>query len=79
MVKTIVETRPGSFIFEQMRALPEDICREMIDRFERHPAEQYPGRIGQTRDHEESIKRSTDLVVSGKPHWQTWTESCSAR
>ena len=70
MVKTIVEVKPGSFIFEQIRSLPEDICAEMIDRFESHPAEQYPGRIGQTADFDDSVKRSTDLVLSGKKHWQ---------
>ncbi|MGD8838512.1 MAG: 2OG-Fe(II) oxygenase, partial [Gammaproteobacteria bacterium] len=51
-------------------ALATDICAEMIRRFEAHGAEQYHGRIGQTRDLDQSIKRSTDLVLSGKPHWQ---------
>ena len=67
---TILEIRPGSFVFEQHSALAADICAEMISRFEAHEAEQYPGRIGQTRDLDQSIKRSTDLVLSGKPHWQ---------
>ena len=42
----------------------------MIDRFERCSDDQYPGRIGQTAQYDDSIKRSTDLVMSGKPHWQ---------
>jgi len=67
---TIQEIRPGSFVFEQRDALATDICGEMIRRFEAHEAEQYPGRIGQSRDLDQSIKRSTDLVLSGKPHWQ---------
>ena len=70
MSKTIIELKPGSFVFTQPQALPLDICAEMIDRFERHPDEQYPGRIGQTQDYDASIKRSTDLVLSGKSHWQ---------
>src|SRR6056300_762508 len=70
MRKTIVEVKPGSFIFEQRDALAADICNEMIDRFERHEAEQYPGRIGQDAGFDDSIKRSTDLVLSGKPHWR---------
>jgi hypothetical protein len=70
MQKTIFEVSPGSFIFEQARALPQDICAEMIDRFEKSSDEQYAGRIGQTFDHDDSIKRSTDLVLSGKSHWQ---------
>ena len=70
MDRTIHEIRPGSFVFEQPGALPLDICAEMIDRFERHPDDQYPGRIGQTLEFDDSVKRSTDLVVSGKAHWK---------
>ncbi len=67
---TIIEVKPGSFVFEQHGALGSDVCAEMIRRFEEYADEQYPGRIGQTRDLDASIKRSTDLVISGKPHWQ---------
>jgi Rps23 Pro-64 3,4-dihydroxylase Tpa1-like proline 4-hydroxylase len=70
MEKNIFEVKPGSFIFASANALALDICAEMIDRFEKHHDEQYPGRIGQTMDHDSSVKRSTDLVLSGKPHWQ---------
>lgn len=70
MDKTIFEVKPGSFIFEKAGALPLDVCSEMIVRFEKYSDEQYPGRIGQTLDHDDSIKRSTDLVLSGKSHWQ---------
>ena len=70
MQPTIVEVKPGSFIFEKREALAEDICNEMIARFESHGDEQYPGRIGQHAGRDDSIKRSTDLVLSGKPHWQ---------
>ena len=70
MNTSINEVKSGSFIFEQPAALALDICREMINRFERHGDEQYPGRIGQTVEYDDSIKRSTDLVLSGKPHWQ---------
>ena len=70
MEKTIKEVKPGSFIFEKAGALASDVCREMIDRFENYSDEQYPGRIGQTMEHDDSVKRSTDLVLSGKSHWQ---------
>ncbi len=70
MNPTISEVTPGSFIFEQPTALALDICGEMINRFERCSDDQYPGRIGQSAQHDDSIKRSTDLVMSGKPHWQ---------
>ncbi len=70
MEKTIFEVEPGSFVFEKKNALAADICREMIERFEHHVDEQYPGRIGQTMQLDDSIKRSTDLVISGKQHWR---------
>jgi hypothetical protein len=70
MENTIFEVKPGSFVFEKQDALAQDICAEMIARFERYSDEQHPGRIGQTMQHDDSIKRSTDLVISGKQHWQ---------
>jgi hypothetical protein len=66
----IREVRPGSFIFEVESALPGDVCAEMIRRFEAHTDEQYPGRIGQMALENQDIKRSTDLVLSGKPEWK---------
>ena len=70
MTQTIFELKPGSFIFEKKQALPADVCTEIIDRFEKHPEDQYSGRIGQQPIQEAEIKRSTDLVVSNKPHWK---------
>jgi len=67
---TLREVKPQSFIYEKPRALALDICKEMIRRFEERTDEQYPGRIGQTAQEEFDIKRSTDLVVSGKEHWK---------
>ena len=62
--------QPGSFIFEKENALPLDICQEMIRRFEADTENQYPGRIGQTFTKDQSMKRSTDLVTSGKENWK---------
>jgi hypothetical protein len=67
---SIVEVKENSFIFEKERALPIDVCNEMIRRFEAGSDEQYAGRIGQQVYRDESIKKSTDLVISGKPHWK---------
>ena len=69
-LKTLTEVKPNSFIFEKKEALPGFLCQDMIARFEAHENEQYEGRIGQTRHQDQSIKRTTDLVVSGKPHWK---------
>jgi len=64
------EVKPNTFIYEVDKALPQDVCQEMIRRFEEKNEQQYPGRIGQTQQEDQSIKRSTDLVVSGKPDWK---------
>jgi len=69
-LKTLREIIPNTFIFEKMHALPDDLCDEMVRRFEASEDEQYPGRIGQTVSSNQSIKKTTDLVVSGKPEWQ---------
>ena len=69
-LSSIVEVKENSFIFEQKNALPADLCDEMIRRFEESTDDQYQGRIGQTANQDSSIKKTTDLVVSGKPHWE---------
>jgi hypothetical protein len=69
-LETIREVKPNSFIFEKPNAIPLEICNNLIERFEAATDEQYLGRIGQTQTEERSIKKSTDLVVSGKEHWK---------
>ena len=66
----IREVEPHTFLFELPGALPGDVCREMIRRFETHPEQQYEGLIGQNHIKDRSIKRSTDLAMSGKPEWK---------
>ena len=66
----IQECKPGSFVFEKKNALAAEFCADVIQRFEASPEDQYLGRVGQMANEDSSIKRSTDLVVSGKPHWQ---------
>ena len=67
---TIQECKPGSFVFQKNNALAADFCTDVIRRFEECPQDQYLGRVGQMANEYNSIKRSTYLVVSGKPHWQ---------
>lgn len=69
-LRTLTEIQPNSFIFEQPNALPDFICQDIIQRFEAHQEEQYRGRIGQTANEDAGVKKTTDLVVSGKPHWK---------
>jgi Rps23 Pro-64 3,4-dihydroxylase Tpa1-like proline 4-hydroxylase len=64
------EVKPNSFVFEMREALPAFLCEQIIQRFEAAIDEQYEGLIGQTLNKDQSIKRSTDLVLSGKPHWK---------
>ncbi len=69
-LRTIREVKPNTFIFEQKSALAASLCQQVIERFENASQEQYEGRIGQLAFKDQSIKKSTDLVVSGKPHWK---------
>ncbi len=64
------EVKPNSFVFEMRDALPAFLCQQIIERFEAAADEQYQGLIGQTLNKDQSIKRSTDLVLSGKPQWK---------
>jgi Rps23 Pro-64 3,4-dihydroxylase Tpa1-like proline 4-hydroxylase len=66
---TIREVKENSFIFEKENALATEFCEDAIQRFESNQQDQYQGRIGQMADQDDSIKKSTDLVVSGKQHW----------
>jgi hypothetical protein len=70
VLQSIQEIKQHTFIFEKRQALPDFLCRDMIQRFEARQDEQYQGRIGQTAYEDSSIKKSTDLVVSGKEHWK---------
>lgn len=67
---TLRELKPHSFIYEVENALPADLCDEMVARFEGHPEQQHDGRIGQGEDLAQSIKRSTDLRISGRAEWK---------
>ena len=70
MAADLREVAPGSFIFELPGALSNEICREMVRRFEACTPEQYAGRVGHHAALDTSVKRSTDLVMSGKSHWK---------
>ena len=66
---SIIEVKENSFIFEKHNALSAEICDDAIARFESHPEDQYQGRIGQQANRDSEVKRSTDMVISGKEHW----------
>jgi Rps23 Pro-64 3,4-dihydroxylase Tpa1-like proline 4-hydroxylase len=64
------EVVPGSFIYRCHDSLSGALCDEIIERFEQHPEEQHPGRIGQGQSRQEIVKKSVDLRISGKEHWR---------
>jgi Rps23 Pro-64 3,4-dihydroxylase Tpa1-like proline 4-hydroxylase len=66
----IREVKPLSFIFEADKALPADVCREMVRRFEADTKLQYQGRIGQQASQDQSIKKTTDLAISAQATWK---------
>jgi len=66
----VKELKPNSFIFVFDNALPDFLCDDMIQRFEQYADEQYEGRVGSDVGENLSLKKTTDLVVSGKQHWK---------
>jgi hypothetical protein len=69
-LKSIREVKPGSFIFEKKEALPGFLCDNMVERFEANESDQYQGRSGSAQNLNASLKKTTDIIVSGKQHWQ---------
>jgi Rps23 Pro-64 3,4-dihydroxylase Tpa1-like proline 4-hydroxylase len=64
------ELLPNTQVYCEDNALSDSICASLIQQFEATPDEQYPGRVGQGEQENLEIKRSTDLVISGKAHWK---------
>ncbi len=64
------ELAPHSFIYEIPDALPRDVCREMIRRFEANTDQQTAGRIGNAASEAAEVKKTTDIYISGRDDWQ---------
>jgi hypothetical protein len=64
------EAAPGTHVFIMDHALSAASCEDMVARFEASPDDHYAGRVGQARALDTDVKRSTDLVLSGKSQWQ---------
>ncbi len=64
------EVKPLSFIYEIPNALAADVCREMIRRFEGKTEQQNVGRIGGEQAEESSVKKTTDIFISGREDWK---------
>lgn len=68
--KRLIELKEGSFIFEFNDSLNNEQCNDMIERFENSSEDHYQGRIGQKFKQDTTIKKSTDMVISGKEKWK---------
>jgi hypothetical protein len=66
----VKELAPHSFIYEIPDALPRDVCREMIRRFEAKPDQQNAGRIGDAASEAAEVKKTTDIYISGRDDWK---------
>ncbi len=67
---SIREVVPHSFIFEKKNALPDFLCDDMVARFEANEADQYQGRVGVDMNSNTDLKKTTDVIASGKSHWK---------
>ncbi len=69
-MSNLVEVAPNSFIYEKKNALPDFLCDDMIARFEANKADQYAGRVGVDMNDNTDLKKTTDVIASGKEHWK---------
>ncbi|HIP94628.1 MAG TPA: 2OG-Fe(II) oxygenase, partial [Leucothrix sp.] len=67
---SIQEVAPHSFIYEKKNALPDFLCDDMVARFEANEADQYQGRVGVDMNSNTDLKKTTDVIASGKSHWK---------
>jgi len=67
---SIREVVPQSFIYEKKNALPDFLCDDMVARFEANEADQYQGRVGVDMNRNTDLKKTTDIIASGKQHWK---------
>ena len=72
--KRLIEVKPGSFIYEFQNSLSSDECKNIISRFEESTDDHYQGRVGQNFTENVDVKKSTDMVISGKDKWKDTDE-----
>jgi len=68
--KRLMEAKPGSFIFEFTNSISSANCKDIINRFESSESDHYQGRVGQMFEENTDVKKSTDMVISGKDNWK---------
>ena len=68
--KRLIEKSPGSFIFEFDNEISPEKCDEIVQRFEESKDDHYRGRVGPNFEENDNVKKSTDMVISGKDSWK---------
>lgn len=63
------EVQAGSFVYALPGALESAFCADVITRFEAAADQHHVGRMGPAAEVDRSMKRSTDLRISGRPEW----------
>lgn len=66
------EVAPQSFIYAIDNAIAAQDCAAMVKKFEENESQQYAGRIGESRQLAEQVKKSTDLRISGREDWSQY-------
>lgn len=65
----VQEVAPNSFIYAVDDAISRSDCAAMVEKFEASSEQHYSGRIGESQQLAEDIKKSTDLRISGREDW----------
>ena len=61
--KRLIESSPGSFIFEFDNEIPSQKCKEIIERFEESKDDHYRGRVGPNFEENDTVKYSPTSVL----------------
>ena len=70
MSEKFSELQPGSFVYALPNALDLDFCQQVIGRFESATDQHRQGAMGPGAVVDRTIKRSTDLRITGLAQWR---------
>ncbi len=70
MSEKFSELQPGSFVYALPNALDPDFCQQVIGRFESATDQHHQGAMGPGAVVDDTIKRSTDLRITGLAQWR---------
>ncbi|MEE9446922.1 MAG: 2OG-Fe(II) oxygenase [Arenicellales bacterium] len=70
----IQEAAPDSFIYVVDDAISAQDCASMVEKFEANEDQQYQGLIGSDQQLAQTVKKSTDLRISGREDWAQYDQ-----